>query len=189
MGERGGRPFPWTKIRFCPFEKKKEGDDMPGRRKEPVDLIKAKGKSHHLTKEIEEERRAKELKVPFKEIVPPTFLKTKKRKDRFIQIAKMLDDIGIWTELDATVLGMFVVAVDQYERFTIQLDKTLKGPNIDWKLIEKTQMSQNTSFKQAQTCASKLGLTITDRCKIVAPQAEEEKPVNKFAAMMGDFDA
>lgn len=161
---------------------------MP-RRKEPVDLIKAKGKSHHITKEIEEERKSKELKIPFTQIIPPKFLKTKKRKDHFVQIASMLDSVGVWSELDATVLGMFVVAADQYEKFTHQLDAFLKAEVIDWKAIEKAQISQNVSFKQAQTCASKLGLTITDRCKITAPQIKEEKPANKFASLMGDFDA
>ncbi|WP_305085280.1 phage terminase small subunit P27 family [uncultured Dubosiella sp.] len=163
---------------------------MMPRRKEPVDLILAKGKSHHITKEIEEQRRAGELKVPFKKIEPPPMLRTKKRKEEFIEIAEMLDAIGIWTELDATVLAMFVIARSEYAKFTALLEKEMAAKEIGWKAIEHTQISQNAAFKQVMTCASRLGLTITDRCKIVMPQAPEQPKENKFAKLLkGEFDA
>lgn len=162
---------------------------MP-RRKEPVDLILAKGKSHHITKSVEEQRRAGEIKVPFKKIIPPAMLRTKKRKEEFTEIAEMLDEIGIWTELDASVLAMFVIARSEYAKFTSLLEKEMAAKEIDWKAIEKTQISQNTAFKQATTCASRLGLTITDRCRIVMPQAKEQPKENRFASLVRDkYDA
>ena len=153
---------------------------MPGRNKQPIDLIKAKGKSH-LSKAVMEERKAEEIQVPFKDINPPPSLNTKARKDKFFEIAAMMSEIGIWTELDEDCLVMFVIAMDEYSRFTRQMEKEMKAKEIDWKLIDSLHVHQNTSFKQAMTCASKLGLTITDRCRLIAPKAEKEEKVNRFA--------
>jgi antirestriction protein ArdC len=36
-------------------------------------------------------------------------------------------------------------------------------------------------FKQAQTAAASLGLTISSRCKLIAPVKDEAPKVNKFA--------
>jgi hypothetical protein len=41
--------------------------------------------------------------------------------------------------------------------------------------------TQDRYFKQAQAAARDLGLTISSRCKLVAPVRDEAPPVNKFS--------
>jgi hypothetical protein len=49
--------------------------------------------------------------------------------------------------------------------------------------LEEVQVRrQDRHFKQAQTAARELGLTISSRCKLQVPVKEEhEKPTNKFS--------
>lgn len=156
---------------------------MPGRCKQPVDLIEAKGKKH-LTKSEIEERKAAELQVPFTGIEPPEFLTQKKLREEFIEIATMLAAIGIWTELDQSVLGEFVAARALYSKETKKLLAETSKSEWDYKLIDQLTRTQNAHFKQTISCASKLGLTITDRCRIVNPKPPEEKPANKFGELL-----
>ncbi|MBR4320114.1 MAG: P27 family phage terminase small subunit, partial [Oscillospiraceae bacterium] len=52
----------------------------------------------------------------------------------------------------------------------------------DWAvMMDKLDKRQDRYFKQAHACASALGLTISSRCKLVIPKADEEEKVNRFA--------
>lgn len=150
-------------------------------RKQPIDLIIAKGKKH-LTKAEIERRRNEEINVPFTEIKPPKYLDTKQKK-KFKEIAGKLQAVGIWTELDEDNLGRYLVAQDLYLTYTEAINQTIKENNLV--LLKELQAMQDKAYRQAQTCARDLGLTISSRCKLVVPETKKEEPKkNKFSKFM-----
>ena len=175
-----------------------------GRPKEPIALIKAKGKKH-LTKSEIEEREAQEVKVPFCDVRPPDYLKGKKRIEEFNDYASKLLKIGIFTELDVDVLAKYIIAKELYISYTKQLEKVIsKSVIVDkWEalnnivfygeeenglreLLEQILRRQkgddatvlmnlqDKAFKQCLSCAKELGLTVTSRCKLVIPAAPDD---------------
>ena len=147
------------------------------RPREPIDLIKAKGKKH-LTKAEYENRKAQELEVPFTDIQPPSFLPKTFHKE-FFEISGKLEAIGIMTELDTVSLAQYLIAKQNYISYTAMLLKVIKrnsDPNRqsldEDDVIENTKIQalQDRALRQCQSCARDLGLTITSRCKIVVPQ-------------------
>lgn len=141
-----------------------------GRNKQPIDLLLAKGKSA-FSQETIERRRAEELKVPFTDVEPPEYLSSK-QKDKFTDIADKLLALNIMTELDVDCLARYVLAHDLYLAYTSQMTKAIKDK--DMSLLKEMQNLQDKAFRQAQSAASALGLTITSRGKIVVPQPPEE---------------
>lgn len=147
------------------------------RPREPISLIKAKGKKH-LTKEEIEKREAEELKVPLFKVIPPTYL-TKTEKDSFKNIAEKLLEIGIMTELDEDCLARYIIAKKLYLDYTKMLKKLISRKNkndieVDIDDINKMQNMQDKAFKQCQSSARDLGLTISSRCKLIIPQPTKE---------------
>ena len=142
---------------------------------EPIDLIIAKGKKH-LTKKEKEDRKERELKVPFVDVKPPSYL-TRKQKKKFKEIADKLLDIGIMTELDIECLVRYILAYDLYLEYTLRLISILDDEETkdDIDLIKDIQNMQDKAFRQAQAAARELGLTITSRCKIVVPKPTEDE--------------
>lgn len=163
-----------------------------GKKREPIDLIIAKGKKH-LTKEEIAERRNSEINIDdYKNVKAPSYL-SKKQKNEFTEIATKLVDIGIMSELDEDCLARYLIAKDNYLKFTKLLNsamknKTSKKYKEDAEMqrilsldIESYLIQQDRAFKQCNTCADKLGLTITSRCRLQVPQAPEKPKENKFA--------
>lgn len=133
---------------------------------EPVALLEAKGKKHLSQAEIEE-RRERELKVPYTDVVPPDYL-TDAQKEKFMHYAEMLLALGIMTELDVDCLARYIVSFDLYLVYTESVKALLTAQNFEE--LKSVQTMQDKMFKQAQASARDLGLTITSRCKIVAPK-------------------
>lgn len=142
-----------------------------GRHPEPAALIAAKGKSHFGAEEMEE-RKARELKVPFTDVHAPEYL-SPKQKEKFDGIADKLLALEIMTELDVDCLARYVLAHDVYLAYTSQVTKQIKSGDI--KALKEMQNLQDKAFRQAQSAARDLGLTITSRCKIVVPQPPEDE--------------
>lgn len=164
---------------------------MAGRRKQPIDLIAAKGRKH-LTFEEYDTRKSQEVVAPSDNIKAPSFL-TKNEAKKFDEIATILKDIGIMTNLDCDVLGMYIQSYTQYEKVTKQINKikfkASKKLDIDADEQIDEQMDkfgylsklQIRYLKACTECAKELGLTISSRCKLVMPKSnDEEKPINKF---------
>lgn len=167
--------------------------------RQPVRLVMAKG-AKHLTKEEIRERMASEVQPCTEGIAAPSYL-TSKQKKQFNTIAEQLDRLGIMGETDCDTLARYITAQAFYEQAVKELRKLQKarparpekgaGPeerdsyyaNMDtWTaLVDLADKRQDRYFKQAMAAASKLGLTITDRCKLVVPQSAETPKVNKFA--------
>lgn len=160
------------------------------RPKEPIDLKIAKGKSHLTKAEIAAERAA-EVAPATDEITAPKFLTSVQRK-RFDQLSRQLLKIKIMGETDVEALARYIQAQTQYEQATKEIRTLLKqrpeaGGEAYYEELERWYAAQDTAsrlqdryFKQAQSAARDLGLTISSRCKLQVPVKEEAPKVNKF---------
>ena len=159
--------------------------------RQPIQLVIANGKKH-LTKAEIEERTAREVQPCTDEIVAPSYL-LKKQAEQFNRLARQLQKIQIMGETDVDALARYVTAQSQYETATKELRALVKErPKKDdenyfdklckWMGAQNTLAKlQNRYFTQAHTAASALGLTISSRCKLEVPVAEEAPKQNKFA--------
>ena len=92
---------------------------MPGRNKQPINLIMAKGKKH-LTKEEINNRKTAEIKAPSDKIRAPSYL-DKDLKREFNKLAKQLKEIDIMSNLDIDALASFIIARKLYLEVTQKL--------------------------------------------------------------------
>lgn len=146
---------------------------MAGRPREPIDLIKAKGKKHLSEREYEE-RKSGELDVPFVDVVPPECLTTKKQRAEFEQYASMLLSLGIFTELDVDALARYIISKELYLAYTKRLKAALNDRNYDLRDISSIQTMQDKAFKQCVTSANELCLNITSRARLVIPKPSDD---------------
>lgn len=151
---------------------------MPKQR-EPLALIEAKGKKH-LTKAEAEQRRNSEVEAPANNIRAPNYLNDE-MKQAFDEIAKVLVNIGIMTDLDCDALGRYIVMEYQFRAVT---KKMMNMKNITDRYIDYSKLQSNF-FKNARAAASDLGLSISSRCKLVVPK-EPEKPQNKYMEFLNN---
>ena len=165
------------------------------RPRQPINLIIANGKKH-LTKEEIAERQATEVAPCTDDLDPPSYL-TAAEKKRFVKLAGQLDKIKIMGETDVETLARYVSAQTLYEDATKELRRLKRErpkqddyPDTDgyytaldmWsRIYDTTVKNQDRYFKQAQSAARDLGLTISSRCKLIAPVKEEAPPANKFS--------
>lgn len=165
------------------------------RPREPIALIQAKGKKN-LTKAEIAERQASEVQPCTDEIVAPSYLTAAQRK-QFDKLAGQLQKIKIMGETDVDALARYITAQTFYEQAVKDLRALNKRkPKLDdcasaeeyYHVLElrasiqdSTAKLQDRYFKQAQTAARDLGLTIGSRCKLQVPVKEEAPKVNKFA--------
>lgn len=97
------------------------------------------------------------------------------------------------SELDEDCLARYLIAKDNYLKFTKLLNSAIKNKaskehkdNADMQRvlsndIEVYLIHQDRAFKQCNVCAERLGLTITSRARLQVPQAPEKPKENKFA--------
>lgn len=161
---------------------------MAGRPKEPINLVIAKGKKH-LTKEEINQRQNSEIKVNYTEIEVPEYL-SESEQEKFCEIAKILLDVGIMTELDEDCLARYLIANTNYIQYTKKLrelnEKLLNAKRNDFKRriesdIDSYLIYQDRALKQCRACASDLGLSISSRCKLVMPPSKDPPKENKFS--------
>ena len=160
------------------------------RPRQPIQLIVAKGKKNLTKKEIMD-RLATEVAPCTEDLSPPKYLKATEKK-RFAKIAEQLDKLGILGETDTETLARYVIAQGQYEKVTRELRTLLNASpkstspsyleELDLWIDRQERLArlQNRYFTQAQTAASTLGLTISSRCKLIAPKVDDTPKVNKF---------
>ncbi len=154
------------------------------RPRKTVASIEAEGNRHKFTKSELEARAASELKVEPGGLEPPRFLTTKTQREEFEKLAEMLAPLEVACELDSDSLGMYVMAREQWASANKKLRSALRSGDLDE--MAKATRVQDAAFRQVRACAGDLGLTITSRCRIVAPVKEGEKPPeNAFAEFAG----
>ena len=166
------------------------------RPREPINLIEAKGRKH-LTKAEIADRRSTEVQPCTDEITAPAFL-TKKQKEAFYKIAAQLEKLKIMGETDCDALARYITAQELYEKAVKDMRKLAKDrptkeqkeddpksyyENLDiyYTMLDNATKRQDRYFNQAQKAAAALGLTISSRCRLVAPVAEETPKENKFS--------
>lgn len=142
---------------------------MPKQR-QPVDMVIAKGRKH-FTKQDIEERRAREIDVPYKDIEAPAYL-TGSLVDEFYDIAYKLLDIGVMTELDEDSLARYLISKQHYLKYSNLVTKALQRGEVEE--TAKLVTAQDKLYKQVRIAAADLGLTITSRCKLVLPNAQQK---------------
>ena len=149
---------------------------MSGTR-QPIELVELKGRKH-LTKAEIERRRSTEVKPAGGRITPPAYL-SKPQKTKFRKLSAQLSELGIFGATDAEALARYITAQDHYVRAT----EKLNAPEVwnDPEALAKLVTVQDKFFKQANTAAHSLGLTVDSRCKLVVPKPAIEVRVNKFA--------
>ncbi|MBR1390915.1 MAG: phage terminase small subunit P27 family [Lachnospiraceae bacterium] len=174
---------------------------MAGQR-QPTDLVIMKNKKH-LTKAEIEARKNAEVLAPNDKVRPPNYLTQEQRK-KFRKLAKELLEINLIANVDCDALARLLIAQDQYIEITEQIRQTPLMVDLP---VYKEQVDQNTGekervqvgtvscvneqrerlmiiqdrcMKQCRQGASDFGLTISSRCRLVVPKAQE-KPENKFA--------
>ena len=161
---------------------------MPGPKK-PMQLNLLNG-GKHWTKDEIKERLSTEVQPRTEEIAAPSYL-TASQKKTFDRLAKQLEKIGIMGETDCDTLARYVTAQSLYEQAIKDLRTVQKQKPKDmtpteamrWAgALETLDKRADRYFKQAQTAARSLGLTISDRCRLAVPTVGEEKPKeNKFS--------
>jgi len=147
--------------------------------REPIKLLEAKGKKH-LTKSEIKEREQSEVKAESDNIIAPDYLMAEQKKE-FDQIANELKRIDIMSNLDCDALARYIIAKDNYIKFC----KIVDSLPAEWEMINAIDAAtkiQDRAYKQCQSAAKELGLTISSRCKLVVPKKEEPKQ-NKFRVM------
>lgn len=144
-----------------------------GRPRKPIGLHLAEGNPSHLTKDEIEERQNGELDVPFLDIKPPEYLTGEKQIEKFNYFANMLLALGIFTELDVDCLARYIMSEQLYLQYTNLLVKLIKSK--DFEQMGKIQGLQDKAFRQCHHCARTLGLTITDRARLVVPQPPDDE--------------
>ena len=161
---------------------------MAGRKRQPIELLMAKGNISHLTKEEIEKRKKLEVQAPVGEGYAPDYL-TAKQKNIFEDYAKQLIALKVYSDLDRETLAFFVVASEEYKDYTKQIRKLSIATTDEEKKLRNLELrkllaiERDRSYKQAKQSASELGLTITSRAKLIVPQVEEPEE-NKFAKFM-----
>ena len=139
-----------------------------GRPRKPTDVLVATG-SKHLSTAEEYERRQSEAKVPpAKNAKPPKWLDDS-LKAEFRKLGKQLIAAGLYTDLDADVLGMYLTHRHQWEQATREVEASLFSGDIVGS--DKWTNVQQRLFKAARTCGASLGLDVTSRCRLVIPPA------------------
>ena len=163
---------------------------MAGQR-QPIGLVQANGRKH-LTKEEIERRKRTEVQPCTDGIEAPAYL-TATQKKQFNKIAGQLQKIKIMGETDVDALARYITAQSLYEAAVRELRKLAKDRPKDpeaegyykdlelWYVLnDLAAKKQDRYFKQSQTAARDLGLTISSRCKLQVPVKEEAPRENKF---------
>jgi P27 family predicted phage terminase small subunit len=140
---------------------------MAGKR-QPTDIVVANGRKH-LSRQEEDERRDKEVRIaPPEQATPPKWL-AKCHHTEFLEIATILLQAGLYTDLDRDVLGQYFVCRKSWLGAEKEAAKAIRKKEADeaktWSGI------QAAYFKQARQCAEAMGLSITSRCRLVVPAA------------------
>ena len=146
---------------------------MAGRMRKPIDLHLIEGNPSHLTRDEIEERKESEIKVPFTDVKPPDYLTGSKQIEKFHYYANMLLDIGIFTELDTDCLARYLMGEQLYLQYTNLLVKLIKSQ--DFEQLGKIQTLQDRAFRQCQSCARELCLTVSSRARLVVPKPPENE--------------
>lgn len=135
----------------------------------------------HMSKDAAAAREAAELKPADDTIEPPPYLRAPHRQ-RFVEYAEQLRALGIWDVSNANTLARYTALEaawrHQYRVYFEEISKTKK--NRDPKRIESAQRAMNRAAEAAEKVAAKLGMTITDRYRLIIPKPKDGASPNDY---------
>ena len=159
-----------------------------GRAKKPVALLD----KSNLTKAEKEERLEQEEKMKCEcDMKAPSYLSkdAKKEFNRIVKEMQLIEGIDdLLSNLDLGVLAIYANAYDNYVKLTKQID--VEGITTEYTnkagatntVINASVQAQQKYIDVIMKCSAKLGLSISDRLKLVVPKQEGES--NEFADYM-----
>lgn len=165
---------------------------MAGRPRQPLEVIKGKGKSNHLTKaEIKEREKQEETVRGYTDnIEAPSYL-TQKQKEEFHKLSSELIRLKIFSNLDVDGLARYIDSRDEYIKTTKLLRsmrpvEKINGTKVLNEAYTKLQRTKNLLFNECKAAASELGLSITSRLKLVIPKKDDDnKPKTEAEKRFG----
>ena len=139
----------------------------------------------HLSKREKElrEKQEKAIKVDRNLEVPEAIQDDPIAVEEFVRIRDAAEKIDLWDDLDLSVLTIYCKSYSSYLEVTRAIE--LNGYVVDGKHGERISPWVTAQSRYIDTifrCSAKLGLSTTDRLKIVVPEAEAEE--NKFLSLI-----
>lgn len=154
---------------------------MAGRNKKAVESLAG----HRTKKELQERKQAQsKMKGNTDKIFCPQWLDDT-AKEEFERVSEELKAIDLICNIDTTILAIYCDAYSNYVQLTqaiqtngaIQYYVNTKGE--ENKVVSAEVMAQNKYIDTIMKCSSKLGLSISDRLKLIIPEKDTKE--NKFA--------
>ena len=156
---------------------------MPGPR-QPLEVLEAKGRKH-LSKSEKAARRAGEVRGggDVKRLAPPSWLPEGQRAE-FNRVARIVVQLmpSLVARTDGDTIATYCMARQEWMTATAKANQAMRAG--DLKGAQGWGLVQDRYFKQARACANDLGLTISSRCRLVAPEAPERPEDNPFMRML-----
>lgn len=154
---------------------------MAGRSKKTAESLAG----HRSKKELQARKEMQnKLKGNSNKIFCPSWLDDTAREE-FQRVATELKELDLISNIDVTVLAIYCDAYSNYVQLTqaiqtngaIQYYTNTKGE--ENKVVSAEVMAQNKYIDTIMKCSSKMGLSISDRLKLVIPDNDTGKE-NKF---------
>lgn len=127
----------------------------------------------------------KKMHVKADALSPPDWLSDKAALE-FDRVVREAAELGMLDNLDLAVLAVYADNYGRYANAAAQLN--IHGPIGETQNGYKTPSPWltvlNQSAKNIFSCSTKLGLSVTDRLKLIVP-TKEEKSVNKYIKFLG----
>lgn len=165
-----------------------------GRNARPIDILKADGRSHHLTKDEISRRKASEIKINnhiFK--ASELVMSDERALKEFKRLKKLYKEIEFIASLDEHIINQYCLSVSELDDLTIALkttreemksdDPELRRMAIDLFLTLDVEIRQKRS--EIIKFSDRLYLNPVARTKNVPKKPAEDKPVNKFNKFAG----
>lgn len=158
-----------------------------GRPRKPVSQCTGQMSKAEKEERLEQEEK---LKAPNDKVEAPSWLSEEAKKE-FERVSKDLVKLDLIANIDTAILAIYADAYSNYVHLTKEIQKvgtvmeyTNAGGNTN-KTVTAEVLAQNKYIDVIMKCSSKLGLSISDRLKLIVP-TKEDKPKNKFADFLGE---
>lgn len=138
------------------------------------------GRMSNESKRIRQEQEDRFLKGATNQLKAPTFLDPMAKKE-FKRVVELLKQLDVVQNLDLTVLAIYCDAYSNYVKLSKQVQE-----HGSVEFYTNTQGFENkvvSSYVQAKSkyieiifkCSGKLGLSVSDRLKLIVPKEDEDK--------------
>lgn len=133
------------------------------------------GSGKHWTKAERELRVLTEVKPKAeKKVMAPKWLANKDLRAEFYELAKLLRSMNVgFSQPDADFLAMYLTTRSEYLKTAGHVRRAITEG--DSKGAKTWISSRDKLFSECRACANELGLTISSRCKLVAPEPEKQE--------------